>query len=403
MRADNAASLVKCNWDSVNRLQRWGLMATARKLPLEFRKDEVDYIAQRWKAGVSSSVVGLGSVGKSNFIQHLMDAEVQAHYLGAEAEKLKTIVIDSNMLGPLPSPGPESEQLRCWAGYELLMHRLFLAFYPFDMLEADDARRFYAAYQSLQDGSNPLYAYMSLRYFELGLEFFFRIGHRIIFLFDEFDELLRILPVKFFQTLRGVRDLHKHQLQFVTFTRSPLPLLVERLSIDPLAIEPFAELFTDNVLYLGPYSEKDGRRMVEELGRRRGQTHSEHVLSLLMGATGRYAGLLRAGFNLLETLGSVNMDEQSVESFASLLAAKMPMRTECMTIWTSLSPSEQVVLKAVARLAPYNVTAETELAVTMLVQKKLLRLNKTQQKLEIEPPVFRAFIAEHPDQLRTGA
>jgi hypothetical protein len=74
-----------------------------------------------------------------------------------------------------------------------------------------------------------------------------------------------------------------------------------------------------------------------------------------------------------------------------------------MTIWTSLSPSEQVVLKAVARLAPYNVTAETELAVTMLVQKKLLRLNKTQQKLEIEPPVFRAFIAENPDQLRTGA
>jgi hypothetical protein len=222
-------------------------------------------------------------------------------------------------------------------------------------------------------------------------------------MFDEFDELLRILPVKFFQTLRGIRDLHKHQLQFLTFTRAPLPLLIERLSIDPLAVEPFAELFTDNVLYLGPYSEKDGRRMVEELGRRRNQTHSEQVLSLLLVATGRYAGLLRAGFNLLETLGGVNIDEQSVESFASLLASKRPMRTECMTIWTSLSPSEQVVLKAVARLAPYNVTAETELAVTMLVQKKLLRLNKTQQKLEIEPPVFRAFIAENPDQLRTGA
>jgi hypothetical protein len=52
-------------------------------------------------------------------------------------------------------------------------------------------------------------------------------------------------------------------------------------------------------------------------------------------------------------------------------------------------------LKAVARLTPYNVSAETEQAVAMLVQKRLLRL--TDQRLEITPPVFRTFVLTNPD------
>ncbi len=66
-------------------------------------------------------------------------------------------------------------------------------------------------------------------------------------------------------------------------------------------------------------------------------------------------------------------------------------------IWTSLNRSEQYVLKAVARLTPYNVSPETEHAVAMLMQKRLLRLDKSQQRLEIAPPVFRVFVASNPD------
>ncbi len=101
--------------------------------------------------------------------------------------------------------------MRCWAGYELLMHRLFLAFYPFDMLPENEANRFYETYLALQNGTNPLYAYMALRYFEVGLQFFLRQGYKIVFMFDEFEEMLKQLPVKFFQTLRGIRDANKRQ------------------------------------------------------------------------------------------------------------------------------------------------------------------------------------------------
>lgn len=373
-------------------------MATNRKRPLEFRKEDVSYITQRWLESTSTSLVGIGSAGKSNLIQHLVDPEVQAHYLGDQAQKFKSIIIDTNMLGPLPSPtAPDSEQIRCWAGYELMMHRLFLAFYPFDMLSPQEAQQFYDTYQALQDGNNPLFAYMALRYFELGLEFFMRKNIKIAFLFDEFDEMLRQLPVKFFQTLRGIRDANKTRIAFVTFTRSPLPTLVERFNLPALDIEPFIELFNDNVHYIGPYNETDARSMVAELGRRRNRTYAEPVPTLLLDACGRYAGLVRAGFNSLEELTSVNLSEQTADSLSALLAAKPAIRAECRTIWTSLNRSEQYVLKAVARLTPYNVSPETEQAVMMLIQKRLLRLNKAQQALEILPPVFRVYVATNPD------
>jgi hypothetical protein len=86
-----------------------------------------------------------------------------------------------------------------------------------------------------------------------------------------------------------------------------------------------------------------------------------------------------------------------VDELSAALATRSAIRTECRTIWTSLNRSEQYVLKAVARLTPYNVSAETELAVTMLVQKRLLRLDQSQKRLEIQPPVFRVFVATNPD------
>jgi hypothetical protein len=62
-----------------------------------------------------------------------------------------------------------------------------------------------------------------------------------------------------------------------------------------------------------------------------------------------------------------------------------------------LSQPERFILKAVARLASYNTSAETEQAVTSLVQKRLLRVDKVRHKLEIDPPVFRAFILTDTD------
>lgn len=372
-------------------------MVRTRKQPLDFRKNEVEYVMRRWRAGDSCSLVGVGSVGKSNLLQHLADPETQQAYMNFnDDDRFRAIIIDPAMLGPLPSSGADLDQIRCWAGYELMMHRLFMAFYPFDLLGREDAQHFYDAYQALQDGTNPLYAYMGLRYFELGLDFFMRRGVRIVFMFDEFEEMLRTLPVKFFQTLRGLRDANKRHLSYLTFTRAPLSVLVDQYRIPTLDVEPFVELFNDNVLYVGPYSEQDATRMVEDLMGRNQKHYNEDQVRFLMWATGRYAGLLRSGFRLLDAVGPVDSLSMVNDSALRNLAMRRPIRDECQTLWSSLTPYEQQVMLSVAGLRDLERTAEMDQATASLVQKRLLRMDKARNTLHIEPPVLRIYVETQP-------
>jgi hypothetical protein len=361
-----------------------------RKNPLHFRKEEVNYIMRRWQAAESCSLVGVGSVGKSNLLHHLLDSDVQTHFMGDRANSFKAIMIDPNLLGPIDKDA--SEQARCWAGYELLMHRLYLTFYPFSVL-GNEVNNFIDVYQALQDGTNPLYAYMGIRYFELGLEFFLRRGIEIVFMFDEFEELLRQMPPKFFQTLRGLRDNHKRQLSYLTFSREPIPVMVEKMGLDDLLIEPFTELFTDNVYYVGPYNMVDAKAMIDRLIQRNPQQNvSSYAIDFLMHATGRYAGLLRASYRSLEWLGNITPNDIENEYMIEQIASRRPVQTESETIWKSLTPVEQEVLKYVSRQKVENIDAEAERAVSLLVQKRLLLVDHQQQSLHIQPPVFRAFI-----------
>ncbi len=368
-----------------------------RKQDIEFRQQEVGYVMERWRAADSCSLIGVGSVGKSNLLQHLSDETVQAFYMKdvASGKSFKAIIIDPSMLGPLPNTtSVDGEATRCWAGYELMMHRLFLAFYPFTNLSSDDARVFYDTYQALQDGTNPLYAYMGLRYFELGLEIFMKQGIQIVFMFDEFEEMLKQLPVKFFLTLRGLRDANKKNISYLTFTRSPLPELTQRFEIDSLAIEPFVELFNDNLIYVGPYNESDARNMIRDLLKRNDRHYEQYAIDFLLWATGRYAGLMRSGFRALDSLGILDANTVMTrsEQLAYELAQRRPVRSECETIWKSLSKSEQLMLQEFASnhpgINPNKV--EVQQVFALLQQKQLLKVHGN--RVIIDPPVFQAFV-----------
>jgi len=374
-----------------------GLIMTTRQYAPHFRAEEAEFVMHRWSAAQCCSLIGVGSVGKSNLLAHLANPLTQMHYLNASNAPYKTIIIDANMLVSRPATYADDEAFQCWRGYELMMHRLFITLYPFDMLPPEEAQRFYDLYQTLQDGHNPLFSPMALRYFELGLDLFSRHGLKFVFLFDEFEELLRQMPVKFFQTLRGIRDANKQNVLYLTFSRAPLHVLVERAQIDPIVIEPFIELFSDHTQYVGPYNELDAQSMMNELTKRAQTQYPAPLLEALRWITGGYAGLLRSGFAALTTLPAALYDHADVDGLNTTLIARRPIRDELNVIWSSLTSPEHYVLKAIARLVPYQVNTDTELTVAMLVQKKLVRLDKATQRLSIEPPLFRAFVAMNPD------
>lgn len=361
----------------------------------DFRRDETTIVLKNWQSNQSCSLVGVGSAGKTNLLHHLANPNTLVQYLSVEnARTIRPIIIDPNLLGIMPDD--VSDQMRSFAGYELIMHRLYMAMHPFEMLSEEEANEMAELYRTMSDGRNPLYGYMSLRYLERALDIFFRKNIRIVLMLDEFEELLKRMPTKFFQTLRGLRDANKNHLSYLTFTRSTLPVLVRHLEIDLLEIEPFTELFTDKLLYVGPYSEGDGRRMLETLTARGKNNHPEHVKEFILWSTGRFAGLMRAAFNALENFGEIDASAMENEDIVTRLAGRRAVKEECRTIWTSLTPEEQHILKVAAKLNTPKSTLDAD-AVTMLINKKLLYVDKVNNILEVKPPLFKAYVKANPE------
>ena len=132
------------------------------------------------------------------------------------------------------------------------------------------------------------------------------------------------------------------------------------------------------------------------IGRNQRVNYPAHIANFLLYASGRYAGLLRAAFRMVDTLGTITPEDANSDRLVEKLASRPPVRMECETLWKSLTPPEQQVLRAVSGLEAPASTNESEQAMTMLVQKRLVHVDRSQQSLRIEPPLFRVFVATNP-------
>lgn len=342
-----------------------------------FRQAETQAVLRAWSAGQSVSIVGVGSAGKSNFLQHLTTT-------GTVPGDILPVLIDANLLGPLPKQGdPARGPLAFWAGCELILHRIFMALYPFESMSSSEQTTLYQAYEALQDGTNPLYTMLALRYLELGLDVPLRHGLRIAFLFDEFERFAVLLPAGFFQALRGLRDLHKRQITFTTASRGLLTSVMEDAGADLLDVEPFTELFVDRVIYLSAYTRADAEAMAGDLLVRYGAVMGADTISALIDYTGGHPGLLRAALNAFIERPVLASTPAAMHPPA--LLALEGVAQECSAIWSSLSENEQQAL--LARQAG-DCAAGAGDAELLLQRKRLLSENGV-----AIPPVFAAFAA----------
>ncbi len=347
-----------------------------------YRQRETRSVLQAWDAGLSVSILGVGSAGKSNFVQHLATLGAASSTVENWPNGLIPIVIDANMLGPLPETGdPAHAQMAFWAGCELMLHRVFMALYPFEGFSGDERTTLYQAYEALQDGGNPLVALLSLRYLELGLSVPLRKGLRIAFIFDEFEQFAALLPVGFFQALRGLRDLYKRQLTLATVSRGQLPEVIEQAGMNALEAEPFVELFADNVVYISTFDRIDAEAMVSNLLVRRGAVMHASAIAALLECTGGHPGLLRAAVGA--TLDRPALGKLPPNSLSPALLAVLGVQQECAAIWGSLPDTERAALTA--RLQRQQGDAS---AILVLQRKGLLG-----SEFEITPPLFVEYVA----------
>ncbi len=373
-------------------------MATEKNL--KYRENDIRWTLAKLNAGNSCSLVGVGSVGKSNLIRHLLTEEVRKVYLSpVDSQALQFIYIDpNNMLEALPAAtstganhvvaGKESPS--GWAGYEILTHRLYRHFHRyFKQMPASVSAEFSDVYQELLDGTNPLAAHIALRHFEYCLDLMIDQGARIVFLLDEFDAMLAELPVRFFRTLRGVRDDHKYNIMYVTVTRKSLTDLIVEHDYDYDGLESFVELFSDNTHFVGAFSQDDARDMAQQLSGRLNVSISPAFQLQLVRITGGHAGLLRAAFGAISDLGEGLSDDEVTDR----LIRQRAIQAECNTIWLSLNSREQAVLQSLVGTRQEPVDPRM-VEVRTLAEKQLILPQS--EWLVVAPHVFRGYLRVRP-------
>ncbi|MFW5696691.1 MAG: hypothetical protein ACOCXR_02780, partial [Phototrophicaceae bacterium] len=163
---------------------------------------------------------------------------------------------------------------------------------------------------------------------------------------------------------------------------------------------PFTELFTDNVWYVGPYNDRDARRMASNLMSRTEKNYPPEALEFLVWATGGYAGLLRSTFHLMDELGQLDSTNRLNNEMVAELVKKQAIEEECMRMWDSLLPSEHDVLRSLAGLQRIERDTVFDRSVTLLAYKKLLRPDRERNTLTIQPPIFRQFITTNGPMLQ---
>jgi len=386
----------------------------------DYRHDEVARIVGALDQGLSVSLVGPPSIGKSNLLQFLDQDRLAPNDASSPwlrdapnartAGPLLAIPIDPNALLPALPEERGAAAAAAWPGFELLVHRTTItrALYP-DVLGGQPAtealatrlarlqRQFESAHDDITAMEDHLHAHLALRHLENILDAVFtsfaiqNSPLRVVYFMDEFERLLNVMPDYFFVALRSIRDRFKYQVMFVTLTRSSLPTLIgegERV----LALEPFVELFHDATIYLGPFADDDAWRMVEQL-ENRSVSKDDHALGLLIRATGGFAGLLRAGFKHAEGLQPIPAQPyaQAVTLAATRLAAEANVQAECQTLLRGLSQEEIAALFAVA----LGTDGAAPDVVRELVHKSLLA--QTGQGVRVHPPVLGIYVRNHPN------
>lgn len=342
-----------------------------------YRDAEVTRLFAWMRAGESASIVAASGTGKSNLFNHLGDAAIQEAYLQDEAPR--TIVVRANF-HYLPDFSDRSV-------YSLILEQLELLESQSDRLQIEPGvlERIGRSHEMLLDAGDDVLKVQ--RYFKLALRALLANSERrLIFLFDQFDEVYEKAEPRLFANLRGLREAYKYRLSFFTFTRDLLPNWAE---IDP-AQEEFYELLAANVMGLRPYNRQDSLALLERVGERNRLPLTQPVAERLLRLTGGHGGLLRTAY--LHVAGNgVQLPENDGVATVVLLQAPA-VKLECEKIWNSLNVAERKSLAYRARDLPMDGSnGEVE---RQLRLKGLLGEDGTSQ---IFAPLFELYVKEQDD------
>lgn len=318
------------------------------------RRSDVHAILQHLYGLQCVEVVGFSNVGKSALMRLLAQPDVWIQELGEAGHDFLPVYVDCNHMLAMSDHG----------FYELVLRSLQESTTGLSNLA--DLK---AAYTTMISPSSEFQVPLS---FNRGLTAVLQaIDHRLILLFDEFDEPFSHLDSRVFINLRALKDRYSARIAYVTATEQPL---VRRRAEDHCG--EFCELFSHHTWHLAPLTRSDVERYV----RRYMTAFDIHFTSADIDFIYEWAGghprllngVCRVLEDAIEATGVAAADTterwELHEQVTRRLRQDEELAIECEKIWRKLGESEQAALGALARPD----LAEHEDALARLLRQHIL-------------------------------
>lgn len=325
-----------------------------KALPPTYQSVDVSFVFNSLLAGQSCSLIGIGSVGKSNLMQNLTRPTFKTHYLDTRAPYLLTVYLDPHTLIPLEGVALHDVG-KLWAGYELMLSRLYETYLVEGATSAKKRKgntedplllTFQHRLDALRQGDNVT-RQSGLRHLEGAIRALLADDDRwqIAFLLDEISDFAS-LPPSFFLSLRGLRDQFKGRVMYVTTSKTDIhAALLPSDGVSSASLREFTELFGDHIRYISPLDAESAELVIDRFIERYQHDFEIYdsgrafLMKDVFTLTGGHVGLLRRSFRLAV---QYLLDHETLPLSAYLLKHD-PIRQECDNILNSLTVDEQQV------------------------------------------------------------
>ena len=279
--------------------------------------------------GECCSVIALSNMGKSTLVRRACDPAIQRRFLGTRATELAFFYVDCNTMLTLSEQGFYEAALRSVLAE---INRLGAA----DAL-VEDLR---GLYHKVVEPTSPFLVPLSFNEAMVALSE--KLGRRVVFLFDEFDDPFARLDGRVFLNLRALRDKYGKALCFVTATGQEL--CNQRKDVEA---SEFCELFTEYVIYLAGLNPDEARHVVRSIARAEGIELEHDETEFVIQQAGGHAGLLQAVTAVLIRVAAgvpASLRERSLTMARQQLDSDGPVRAECAKLWEQFTSEEQSAL-----------------------------------------------------------
>ncbi len=342
-------------------------------LPITFRYHLVATLMRLMQAGESAAVVGMASIGKSNLVRCLQQADIQEAHLGPDKREILVVLVDSNDLSAITE----------WNFLELLLYRLSFHGQSAN-LPAEIVTRLEEWHEKTTRRADDVLN--AQRCLEQTLQWLCQAnGLRVVFLLDEFELIYPQLSQRTWANLRALRDKNKYSLSFVLFLRRDLE---DVLPVTPEA-EAFVELFQTNILGLKPYDLSGTELMLERLSRRQRLDWPVQYTAQVFDLSGGHGGLVRVIFGkMLPRLKEGRPPDWST------LYDDAEVKDECRKIWSGLTTAERAWLTEFVETGPPSGFVSDKLA------RKGLFMAEPASELRLFSALFAAFVQQMANEVR---